>query len=131
MRVEKNDVFFQVSRSRAELQNISESTSDTDAPQRRMNESPPVFLPPPRPPKSSKLVSAFSSTLPRPPRRKMFEEEEVDREYSHKESVPYYQQKKESFETDSLSNLTSARKLRESLSVRLVCRVSTEYYKAI
>ena len=109
---------FQVSRSRAELQNISESTSDTDAPQRRMNESPPSFLPPPRPPKSTKLVSAFSSTLPRPPRRKMYEEEENEREYSHREeSVPYYQ-KKENFETDSLSNLTSARKLRESLSVR-------------
>lgn len=109
---------FQVSRSRAELQNISESTSDTDAPQRRMNESPPSFLPPPRPPKSTKLVSAFSSTLPRPPRRKMVEDDENDREYSHREeSVPYYQ-KKESFETDSLFNLTSARKLRESLSVR-------------
>lgn len=111
----------QVSRSRAELQNISESTSDTDAPQRKMNESPTAFLPPPRPPKSSKLVSAFSSTLPRPPRRKMFEEEEeVDREYSQREvqeSVPYYR-KKESFETDSLSNLTSARKMRERLSVR-------------
>jgi hypothetical protein len=90
-----------------------------------MNESPPVFLPPPRPPKSSKLVSAMSSTLPRPPRRKMYdEEEEVDREYSHRdvqENMPYYQ-KKEAFETnrdaDSLSNLTSARKMRESLSVR-------------
>lgn len=50
----------------------------------------------------------------------MFDEDAVDREISHrdaKEAMPYYQ-KKESFESDSLSNLTSARRLRESLSVR-------------
>lgn len=49
----------------------------------------------------------------------MFDEEDVDQEFSHhdaQESRPYFQ-KKESFESDSLSNLTSARRLRESLSV--------------
>lgn len=121
-------MFFKISRSRAELQNISESTSDTefnnhDAPIRRAP-SPIItkHLPPPRPPKSSKLVSAVASTLPRSPRRKMFEEDDIDREFSQhhrdiQESMPYYQ-KKENFESDSLSNLTSARKLRESMSVR-------------
>ncbi|CRK92417.1 CLUMA_CG005973, isoform A [Clunio marinus] len=114
-----------ISRSRAELQDISESTSDTEfhkheSPIRR-SPSPIVnkHLPPPRPPKSSKLVSAVSSTLPRSPRRKMFEEDNIDRDFTHRdvqESTPYYQ-KKESFESDSLSNLTSARRLRESLSV--------------
>lgn len=48
----------------------------------------------------------------------MFEEDDVVQEFSHRdvqESMPFYQ-KKESFESDSLSNLTSARRLRESMS---------------
>lgn len=114
---------FQVSRSRAELQNISESTSDTefnghDVPIRRPPSPVTKHLPPPRPPKSSKLVSAVTTTLPRPNRRKMFDDEH---DFSHNEgqdSIPYSYQKKGSFESDSLSNLTSARRLRESLSAR-------------
>lgn len=50
----------------------------------------------------------------------MFDEDEVDRDYLHRdvqESSPFYQ-KKESFELDSLANLTSARKLKESMSAR-------------
>lgn len=50
----------------------------------------------------------------------MFDEDDAEQEFSHRdvqESMPYYQ-KKESFESDSLSNLTSARRLRESMSVR-------------
>lgn len=51
----------------------------------------------------------------------MFDEDVVDRDYAYRDmqesSMPYYQ-KKESYESDSLSNLTSARRLRESLSVR-------------
>ena len=49
----------------------------------------------------------------------MFDEDEVDREFVHRdvqESLPFYQ-KKESFD-DSLVNLTSARKLKESMSAR-------------
>lgn len=45
-------------------------------------------------------------------------DDDVDQDFSHRdaqESMPYYQ-KKESFESDSLSNLTSARRLRENIS---------------
>lgn len=63
----------------------------------------------------------MASTLPRQPRKKMFEDEDNDNQtFAHRDtqaSMPYYQ-KKESFESDSLSNLISARKLRESMSVR-------------
>lgn len=108
-----------MSRSRAELQNISESTSDNEFVEKpiRRPVSPIInaHLPPARPPKSSKLVSSVSTTLPRPPRRKMYVDDQDD--FAHRpqhESTPFYHQR--TYDTDS--NFSSTRRLRESLSVR-------------
>lgn len=102
-----------VSRSRAELINIAESTSD-EAGEKSTVRSRPVspsinnYLPPPRPPKSTKLVRSVS-TLPRPMPRKSIGQENYEHE-------SYYQHKRDS-NLESDSNFSTSRRLRNSLSV--------------
>jgi hypothetical protein len=116
-----------ISRSRSELQNISESTSDTEfngngnngtltSTTNRRHSSP---VPPARPPKSKHLVA---STLPRN-RRKPFNDYDDydDDDIVDKKTYKYrdgreslgFRQKQELFQSDSLTNLSSASKLRE------------------
>ncbi|KAG5673666.1 hypothetical protein PVAND_003693 [Polypedilum vanderplanki] len=106
-----------ISRSRQELLNIAESTSDEQNIIEKTAHSRPVspilnkFLPPPRPPKSTKLVSSVSSTLPRTPLRKKYDFED---ETEYQDSLNFYQ-KKNNYESEK--NFSTPRRMRESLSV--------------
>ncbi|XP_070499068.1 homeobox protein 2-like isoform X2 [Chironomus tepperi] len=107
-----------VSRSRAELINIAESTSDEaektgESPSNRSRPVSPTinnYLPPPRPPKSTKLVRSVS-TLPRPLPRKSLGHDAVDTHDA------YYPQYKRDSNLESDSNFSTSRRLRNSLSV--------------